>query len=460
MLLSESYIRNVLVVFGQHRSSHIREGCVESCRLFRPISTNRLRHVCLRPRRFDLAMRVFAGAILTFVVEFWQYWRPTRRSLAMISYLMIAIGVLACAVGFWLTFGRTTRKRLDAEDSVETARRARLLFLVYAIDLVLQVYQLEGARQPAAIAIVDAATTSAIFCLLAAYAGALVGSAAPPRSVLVLALGLFAVAFGRALILTIPSFATRSTTLLGLGLLWLVMSLGLALAVAVAQQRRLNAVTSVRASRRAAPANWAKIVGTAAWAIVGVIVLRTASAPFLGPFPSLRAALDAPLVDTLCVVTFVALGAGVGGFGRVVADSSPKQTKTGDEDRRERLLLRGDAILNRDFADPGLTMPRLAAAVGCSEHRFSAALNQGRGINFFSYLNERRIREAQKLISAGRMSMTDIAYACGYNSRSTFYAAFRSVSGLNPAEWRASVDKRDGELSDQADQDTSHKINT
>jgi len=378
----------------------------------------------------------------------------------MISYLMIAIGVLACALGIWLTFGRTTRKRLDAENSVAAAQRSRLLFLVYAIDLVVQVYQLDGARQPVAIAVVDAATTSAIFCLLAAYAGALVGSATLPRSVLVLALGLFAVAFGRAVISTMPSFAARSTTLLGLGLVWLVMSLGLALAVAVAQQRRLDVVASVRASRRADPASWAKIVGRAAWAIVGVIVVRTATAPFLGPFPSLSAALDTPLVDTLCVVTFVALGAAVGGFGQVVEGSPTKQATPSDEDRRERLLLRGDAVLDREFADPGLTMPRLAAAVGCSEHRFSAALNQGRGINFFTYVNERRIREAQRLITTGGMSMTDIAYACGYNSRSTFYAAFRSVSGRNPAEWRASVGECDDELSEQADQDTSHEINT
>jgi len=405
-------------------------------------------------------MPVFAGAILTIVVEFWQCWCPTGRSLAMISYLMIAIGVLACAAGIGLTFGRTTRKRLEAENSFETGRRARLLFLVYAIDLALQVYQLDGRRQPPGLAIIDAVTTSAIFCLLAGYAGALVGRTAPPRSVVVLALGLFAVAFGRAVIPAMPSFTSRSTTLLGLGFVWLVLSLGLALTVAIAQQRRLNAVIAARASRRADPANWAKIVGRAIWAVVGIIVVRTASAPFLGPFPSLHAALDTPLVDTLSVVTFVTLGAAVGGFGQVVEDSSPKQTITGDEDRRKRLLLRGDAVLDREFADPGLTMPRLASAVGCSEHRFSAALNQGRGINFFSYVNARRIREAQKLISAGGMSMTDIAYACGYNSRSTFYAAFRSVSGLNPAEWRASVHNCDDKLSEQADQDTSDTINT
>jgi len=394
------------------------------------------------------------------VMAFWQSWCPRSRSLAMVSYLMIAIGVLACALGIWLTFVGTTRQRIASENSVEAASRVRLLFLVYSLDLALQVYQLDGARQPPGIAIIDAATTSAIFCLLAAYAGALVGRTALPRSVVVLALGLLAVAIGRILIPMMPSFSARSIVQSGLGLAWLFMSLGLALAVAIAQQRRLNVATRVRPRGRADPALWPKIVGRAIWAIVGIIVVRTASAPFLGPIPSLRAALDTPLVDTLCVVTFVALGAAVGGFGRVVADSSPKQIETGDEDRRERLLLRGDAVLDREFADPGLTMPRLASAVGCSEHRFSAALNKGRGINFFSYVNERRIREAQNLITAGGMSMTDIAYACGYNSRSTFYAAFRSVSGQNPAEWRARLDNCETEMSGQADQDTSHNIDS
>jgi len=376
----------------------------------------------------------------------------------MTSYLMIAIGMVACCVGAWLTFRATNRKRLADEKPTEAALSARLLFLAYGVDLLLQAYQLDGARQPPGVAMVDAATTSAIFCLLSSYAGALVGRPAPARPVIGLALALFTLAVARAALPSLPPSTARSALHFGLGLAWLAVSLGLATAVALSQQRRLEASRPPKNGRRATTAVWPTTVGWAMWAIVGIVALRSVTAPFLGPLPALRAAFDTPLVDTLCIVTFVALGAVAGGFGRVVEGPPTKPPLTGDEDRRERLLIKGDAVLDRDFADPGLTMPRLAAAVGCSEHRFSAALNQGRGINFFTYLNERRVREAMRLIRTGGMSTTDIAYACGYNSRSTFYAAFRSVTGQNPTEWRSGGGNRDGELSERADPDTSGEV--
>jgi len=372
----------------------------------------------------------------------------------MTSYLMIAIGVLACGVGFWLTFGTTSRRRLADEKPAEAIRSARLLFVVFGIDLLLQVYQLDGARQPLVVAVADAATTSAIFCLLGSYGGALVGRPALPKLVIGLALGLFALAVGRAAMPVFANFAGAPTLASALSLAWLGLAVALAFALARSQQNQLQAALPPKTSRRANTAFWPTMVGSAMWTIVAILVLRAALAPFLGSLPLLLAALDSPLVDTLCVVTFVTLGAAVGGFGRVVEETSPKPMARGDEDRRERLLRKGDAVLDRDFTDPGLTMPRLAAAVGCSEHRFSAALNQGRGINFFAYLNERRVREAMKLIRNGGMSTTDIAYACGYNSRSTFYAAFKSVTGQSPKEWRMKNDDIGSEVSEQADQDT------
>jgi len=93
------------------------------------------------------------------------------------------------------------------------------------------------------------------------------------------------------------------------------------------------------------------------------------------------------------------------------------------------------------FLEPDLTLPGLAAQVGCSVNHLSQVINSGFGIGFFDYLNQHRVEYARQLLHQqdGRhQSILNIAFAAGFNSHSSFYAAFKKVSGQTPAQFRRS----------------------
>ena len=96
------------------------------------------------------------------------------------------------------------------------------------------------------------------------------------------------------------------------------------------------------------------------------------------------------------------------------------------------------------FLNPDLTLPGLAAQVGCSVNHLSQVINSGFGIGFFDYLNQHRVEYARQLLHQqdGRhQSILNIAFAAGFNSHSSFYAAFKKASGQTPAQFRRSQAK-------------------
>lgn len=46
-----------------------------------------------------------------------------------------------------------------------------------------------------------------------------------------------------------------------------------------------------------------------------------------------------------------------------------------------------------------------------------------------------RLREAQRMLRAGRVTMLDVALACGFGSQSHFNHRFRQATGLSPGAW-------------------------
>jgi len=47
--------------------------------------------------------------------------------------------------------------------------------------------------------------------------------------------------------------------------------------------------------------------------------------------------------------------------------------------------------------------------------------------------------EAQKLLSSGEDTVLDVALEVGFNSRSSFYSAFKKVTGQTPSAYRQAM---------------------
>lgn len=90
------------------------------------------------------------------------------------------------------------------------------------------------------------------------------------------------------------------------------------------------------------------------------------------------------------------------------------------------------------FLSPGLTLPKLANAVGCSVNHLSQVINAGFGVSFFDYVNRYRVEHAKILLNGleDQGAVLKVAFAVGFNSNSAFYAAFKKHVGMTPAQFR------------------------
>ncbi len=96
-------------------------------------------------------------------------------------------------------------------------------------------------------------------------------------------------------------------------------------------------------------------------------------------------------------------------------------------------------IGNQRFLDPYLSMETLAKELSMGTSSLSKMVNQYAENNFSDYINSYRVEEAKKLLNDpdfASYTIVAIGLECGFNSKSTFYSAFRKFTGLTPTEYR------------------------
>lgn len=89
------------------------------------------------------------------------------------------------------------------------------------------------------------------------------------------------------------------------------------------------------------------------------------------------------------------------------------------------------------YTNPDLTLNMLADAMGISAAKISATINKEMKKNFFDLINEKRVDKAKVLLSdkINQMTIEAIAYEAGFNSRPSFYRAFKKYTSLTPSEY-------------------------
>lgn len=88
------------------------------------------------------------------------------------------------------------------------------------------------------------------------------------------------------------------------------------------------------------------------------------------------------------------------------------------------------------IADPDIRIIDLAQACGYSPSRFHACFVAAMGISPLRYITQQRIHYACELLQNPDLTIVSIAFTCGFNSQSRFYAAFTETVGTAPGRWR------------------------
>jgi AraC family transcriptional regulator len=81
----------------------------------------------------------------------------------------------------------------------------------------------------------------------------------------------------------------------------------------------------------------------------------------------------------------------------------------------------------------------VARAVRMSYFHFSRAFKQSMGMTATSYIAERRIERAKKMLEETELPISEIALRSGFSSQSHFTTAFRRLAGATPKAFRAAL---------------------
>lgn len=94
------------------------------------------------------------------------------------------------------------------------------------------------------------------------------------------------------------------------------------------------------------------------------------------------------------------------------------------------------------YRNPNLKLHDLAFEINVPAHQLSQLLNDSLGKGFTVYVNEYRIDEACRILSTtDNLTIEAIGEEVGFNSKSTFFSAFKKLKGMTPAMYQQSTAK-------------------
>ncbi|WP_196160430.1 AraC family transcriptional regulator [Reinekea sp. G2M2-21] len=112
-----------------------------------------------------------------------------------------------------------------------------------------------------------------------------------------------------------------------------------------------------------------------------------------------------------------------------------------DDERLKRIAdkVERKVVEEKTYLNPDLDASMLASELGISVHYLSQVLSQEMQTNFYSYINDARIEAAKEELKNSKRTVLEIAMAVGFNTRSSFYNAFKQRTNMTPSKYKATA---------------------
>lgn len=148
-----------------------------------------------------------------------------------------------------------------------------------------------------------------------------------------------------------------------------------------------------------------------------------------------------------CWYLFVALNnpeffRGVNSDLKPITEAVPKQktsTVIVDEKNKEIELLKSFMVEKEPYLDSSLTIQDLSEQVKMPVKDLSTLINLYMDKHFFDFVNEYRIEKAMQILkdpSQKELTVLEILYQVGFNSKSSFNTSFKKYTGKTPTDFR------------------------
>ncbi len=79
-----------------------------------------------------------------------------------------------------------------------------------------------------------------------------------------------------------------------------------------------------------------------------------------------------------------------------------------------------------------ISLYAIANYLGISRYYFCRLFKQSTGLSLHQYVIQQRVEQAKQLLAQGKMSIADIALACGFSHQSHLHRHFKRLTGVTP----------------------------
>ena len=108
------------------------------------------------------------------------------------------------------------------------------------------------------------------------------------------------------------------------------------------------------------------------------------------------------------------------------------------DDQVARAQLEAYMKAKQPYLEPDISLAGLAHGMAMTPRELSGLINRAFSVHFFDFVNRYRVEYAKDmLLAAPRKTVLEVAFASGFNSKSSFNAAFRRHAVMSPTEFRA-----------------------
>lgn len=112
----------------------------------------------------------------------------------------------------------------------------------------------------------------------------------------------------------------------------------------------------------------------------------------------------------------------------------PKRPELSDED--DALMRRISAFVEEHLADADAGVGDMADAVAMSRSALQRRMKQVVGVTPLDFIREARMKHACHLLRTTQMTISEVAFACGFSDPKYFSRSFKASTGKSPTEWR------------------------
>lgn len=130
------------------------------------------------------------------------------------------------------------------------------------------------------------------------------------------------------------------------------------------------------------------------------------------------------------------------GMNRSTSSGSSEKyvkTKLAEEKKKSIQEKLEEYMKEKPWKESELTIKDISNKIEVPIHHISQVINDLYGENFFTFINNYRIAEAKKMLlekSRDETNILHIAYASGFNSKTTFNSCFKKNTGFTPTQFR------------------------